>query len=112
MKKESDYQYPCPAVVWELYRIVPDYVYFGIDVISSDNDAVIESLRFSKNDEHERKQGQKNMYALLGRYSMIGYRKINLEWVWGLGSEAIIQIVVDGCFMKNNGKERRCDYGI
>lgn len=88
-------EYPNPATVWGLYHLLPDCIFFRIDVFSESDNRVVESLTFMKNDDKQRKDGEKQMYSLLGKYIAYGYRRINFEWRWGLGTDATVQIVVD-----------------
>lgn len=94
MNNISKNEYPSSSTVWALYRLLPDYVIFGIEVIRECDNTVIESLEFCKNDEQEKKLGQKQMYSLLRRCAKYEYYSINFKWRWGLGSDAIIQIVL------------------
>jgi hypothetical protein len=86
-------EYPNPTTVWNLYRLLPDYVNFKIEIISRYENCVKDSLNFVK--DNGRNVGEKEMYVLLGKYTKCGYRSINFDWQWGLGSDAVIQIVVD-----------------
>lgn len=88
-------EYPSPATIRGLYQLLPECVYFKIDVFSESDNRVVELLAFMKNDEKQRKDGEKQMYSLLEKYSRYGhYSRINFEWRYGFGSDATIQIVV------------------
>ncbi len=65
--------------IWGLYRMVPSFGNFEIEISDSER---FEVLEFSKNTDAE--SGEKRLYSLLGKYPET-YRKVEAEFEYGFG---------------------------
>ncbi len=91
MAHSSNYaskEYLDRSYVWGLYRLLPSFGYFSIEI---NHDGNTETLEFSKNTEEE--TGRKQLFDLLGRFPD-SYRNIESEFAFGFGFDLNVKVTV------------------
>ncbi len=75
--------------IWGLYRMVPSFGNFEIEISDGEHSEVLE---FSKNTDAE--SGEKQLFSLLGKFPET-YRKVEAEFKYGFGFVLRVRVAID-----------------
>ncbi len=86
--KNDTKEYLGRSYIWGLYRLLPSFGYFSIEVQDEEN---VENLAFSKNTDEE--SGRQQLFDLLGRFPDF-YRKVESEFNFGFGFDLKVKVTI------------------